>query len=213
MEAGILFIPSVTVPIVVALGKGDPGGTNPNYVRLGPIYPSGPRGLPLVKPPWGRITAIDLNTGEHLWMKPLGGAPRAVREHPDLPDLGLDFSTIGQNGRPGALVTETLLFMGEGGGVRGGVASRHGAGGPVFRTYKLTGEVVAGITLPANPTGSPMSYMLNGRQYICVAAATLETPAELIALALPEQPVAKVPLHSTGPASRGLSPRAASSPW
>ena len=80
-------------------------------------------GLPLVKPPWERITAIDLNTGDHLWMKPLGAAPTEVREHPDLQGLGLDFSSMGQNGRPGALVTSTLLFMGEGGGVRGGVAS------------------------------------------------------------------------------------------
>ena len=119
-------------------------------------------------------------------MKPLGGAPRDVREHPDLQGLGLDFSTMGQNGRPGALVTSTLPFMGEGGGVRGGVASRHGAGGPVFRAYdKRTGEVVAEITLPANPTGSPMSNLLNGKQYICVAAAATESPAELIALALP----------------------------
>ena len=185
-ETGILYVPSVTVPIVIALGKGDPGGANPDYIRVGPVYPPGPRGLPLVKPPWGRITAIDLNTGDHLWMKPLGSAPREVREHPDLQGLGLDFSTMGQNGRPGALVTKTLLFMGEGGGVRGGVASRWGAGGPTLRAYdKGTGEVVAELVLPANPTAPPMSYLLDGRQYIAVAAATLETPAEIIALALP----------------------------
>ena len=83
-------------------------------------------------------------------------------------------------------MTKTLLFLGEGGGVRGGVASRYGAGGPIFRAYdKQTGDVVAEITLPANPTGSPMSYMLGGKQYISVAAATQETPAEIIALALP----------------------------
>ena len=93
---------------------------------------------------------------------------------------------MGQNGRPGALVTRTLLFLGDGGGVRGGVASRYGAGGPAFRAYdKRTGDVVAELTLPANPTGAPMSYLLDGRQYIAVAAATLETPAEIIALALP----------------------------
>ena len=185
-EAGILFVPSVTVPIVIALGKNDPGGANPDYIRVGPIYPPGPRGLPLVKPPWGRITAIDLNTGDHLWMKPLGAAPREVREHPDLQGLGLDFSSMGQNGRPGALVTKTLLFMGDGGGVRGGVASRWGAGGPTLRAYdKRTGEVAAELILPVNPTAPPMSYLLDGRQYIAVAAATLETPAEIIALALP----------------------------
>ncbi len=194
VETGVLYVPSLTVPIVVALAPGDPGGTNPDYIQVGPIYPPGPRGLPLVKPPWGRITAIDLDNGDHLWMTPLGGAPREVREHPDLQGLGLDFSMMGQNGRVGALITRTLLFMGEGGGVRGGVASRYGAGGPTFRAYdKATGAVVAAITLPANPTGSPMSYMAGGRQYIVVAAATLETPAELIALALPQQPVVKVP--------------------
>ncbi len=186
VETGVLYVPSLTVPIVVALAPGDPGGTNPDYIQVGPIYPPGPRGLPLVKPPWGRITAIDLDTGDHLWMTPLGGAPREVREHPDLQGLGLDFSTMGQNARVGALITRTLLFMGEGGGVRGGVASRYGAGGPTFRAYdKRTGAVVAEIALPANPTGGPMSYLVDGKQYIVVAAATLETPAELIALSLP----------------------------
>lgn len=185
-ESGVLYVPSVTVPIIVSLAPGDPGEENFDYMRVGPIYLDGPRGLPLVKPPWGQITAIDLNTGNHLWQVPLGGAPKVVREHPDLQGLGLDFSTMGQNGRPGALVTSTLLFMGEGGGVRGGVASRYGAGGPAFRAYdKQTGDVIAELTLPANPTGGPMSYMLDGKQYIVVAAATLETPAELIALALP----------------------------
>ncbi len=186
VETGVLYVPSLTVPIVVALAPGDPGGANPDYIQAGPIYPPGPRGLPLVKPPWGRITAIDLDSGDHLWMTPLGGAPREVREHPDLQGLGLDFSTMGQNGRVGALITRTLLFMGEGGGVRGGVASRYGAGGPTFRAYdKGTGAVVAEIKLPANPTGSPMSYRVDGKQYIVVAAATPETPAELIALSLP----------------------------
>ena len=83
-------------------------------------------------------------------------------------------------------MTKTLLFVGEGGGVRGGVASRFGAGGPMFRAYdKRTGKVIAAIKLPANTTGPPMTYMLNGKQYICVAAAARESPAELIALALP----------------------------
>ncbi|HJN46073.1 MAG: PQQ-binding-like beta-propeller repeat protein [Vicinamibacterales bacterium] len=186
VETGVLFVPSLTLPIVASLAPGDPGAGNFDYMRVGNIYPPGPRGLPLVKPPWGQITAIDLNTGDHLWQRPLGGAPRDVREHPDLQGLGLDFSSMGQNGRPGALVTRTLLFMGEGGGVRGGVASLFGAGGPAFRAYdKRTGDELAEIVLPANPTGSPMSYMLDGKQYIAVAAATLETPAEIIALALP----------------------------
>jgi len=190
IETGVLFIPSVSLPILVALDEGgradDPDASA--YVRVGSIYPPDPRGLPLVKPPWGRITAIDMNTGEHLWTRPNGPAPRDVREHPDLQGLGLDFSSMGQNSRVGTLVTSTLLFAGEGGGVRGGAGSRYGAGGPGFRAYdKLTGELVAEITLPVNPTAPPMSYMLNGKQYIVMPGATLETNGKLIALALPNR--------------------------
>ncbi|MFP6616612.1 MAG: PQQ-binding-like beta-propeller repeat protein, partial [Candidatus Hydrogenedentota bacterium] len=181
-EEGILYIPSATVPIVMAVDRPqDTSRSNLNYVRIGPIYPEGPDGLPLVKPPWGRITAIDLNTGEHLWMVPNGGAPKAVRDHPDL--QGLDFSKMGQNGRPGALVTKTLLFVGEGGGLRGGAK---GAGGPMLRAYdKKTGDVIAEHKLPGGTTGVPMTYMLNGKQYICVAIGAEDLPAELIALSLP----------------------------
>ena len=181
-EAGILYVPSVTVPIIMAMdAPPDANRTDFNYVRVGDIYPKGPRGLPLVKPPWGRITAIDLNTGEHLWMVPNGGAPKAVREHPDL--QGMDFSKMGQNGRPGPLVTKTLLFVGEGGGLRGG---GKGAGGPMFRAYdKRTGDVIAEHRLPGGTTGVPMSYMLDGKQYICVAIGAEDLEAELIALALP----------------------------
>ncbi len=90
---------------------------------------------------------------------------------------------MGQNGRPGALVTKTLLFVGEGGGIRGG---GKGAGGPIFRAYdKKTGEVVAEHKLPGGTTGVPMSYMLDGKQYICVAIGSQQLPAELIALSLP----------------------------
>ena len=185
-EEGIIFIPSATVPIVMALEKGDPDRTDFAYTRTGDIYPPLVRGLPLIKPPWGRITAIDLNTGEHLWMVPNGAAPEAVRNHPELQDLGLDFSKMGQNGRPGALVTKTLLIVGEGGGLRGGASRPIRAGGPMFRAYdKRTGEVVGEIELPANTTGVPMSYMIERKQYIVVAIGAREHPAQLIALSLP----------------------------
>ena len=129
VETGVLFVPSLTLPIVIALSKGDPGGTNPDYIRVGPVYPPGPRGLPLVKPPWGRITAIDLNTGNHSWMNPLGGAPRDVRDHPDLqgPRAGLlEHGPERARGRPRH---ETLLFSGEGGGAgRGSIPLREPEG-------------------------------------------------------------------------------------
>jgi quinoprotein glucose dehydrogenase len=182
VEEGILYIPSVTVPIVMAVDRPpDTGRSNMDYVRVGPIYPAGPDGLPLVKPPWGRITAIDLNTGEHLWMVPNGGAPKAVRDHPALKEI--DTSSMGQNGRAGALVTKTLLFVGEGGGLRGG---GKGGGGPMLRAYdKKTGIVIAEHKLPGGTTGVPMSYMHEGKQYICVAIGAEDLEAELVALALP----------------------------
>ena len=88
-----------------------------------------------------------------------------------------------QHGRAGALVTKTLLFVGEGGGLRG---SAVGAGGPMFRAYdKATGEIVAEIVLPGNTTGTPMTYLADGKQFIAVAIGTSDLPAELVALSLP----------------------------
>ena len=195
-ETGMLYIPSISLPTVLSFEKvpQNARGDAFAYATKGGVYLDGPRGLPLIKPPWGRITAIDMNSGDHVWMKANGAAPQKVRDDPQLQGKGLDFSKMGQNGRPGTLVTKTLLFLGEGGGVRGGAESRFGAGGPTFRAYdKRTGDVVAELTLPLNPTSPPMSYMLDGKQYIVMAAAQnagqrsdkVDMPAELIALALP----------------------------
>ena len=133
-----------------------------------------------MKPPWSRITAIDLNKGETLWMVPNGETPDYVRNHPALE--GLDIPKTGNGGRGGTLVTKTLLFAGEGGGLYNSIPE---AGGPIFRSYdKLTGEIVSEFVLPANQTGVPMTYMLKDKQYIVVAVGTREHPAELVALTL-----------------------------
>ena len=182
-ETGILYVPSATIPIVAGMGKGDPSRSTYAYTRAGPIYPPGPFGLPLVKPPWGRLTAIDLNTGDHLWMRPLGVASDEVRENPAL--KGVDLSEVGNNGRVGILATKTLLFAGEGAGIHGG-GSQFGAGGTTFRAFdKRTGDVVHEMDLPSNVSGVPMTYMLNGKQYIVIALGRRGAPGELIALALP----------------------------
>ena len=141
----------------------------------------GPLGLPLVKPPWGRITAIDLNTGEHLWMRPNGDTPDCVKNHPAL--AGLDIPPTGKAERGGILVTKTLVFAGEGSGL---FAAPRETGGPMFRAHdKLTGEVVSELALPANQSGLPMSYLVDGKQYIVVAVGARNHPAELVALSLP----------------------------
>ena len=134
-----------------------------------------------MKPPWGRITAIDLNKGEILWTVPNGEAPDWVKKHPAL--RGVSVSKTGRPERSGIMVTKTLVFAGEGSGL---FAVPPGSGGPMFRAHdKLTGEVVAELTLPANQSGIPMTYMVDGRQYIVVAVGATGVPGEFVALALP----------------------------
>jgi quinoprotein glucose dehydrogenase len=181
-ETGVLFIPSVTGASALAVGKPDPARSNLRYNRVGGIRPTGPQGLPLVKPPWGRITAIDLNTGDHLWMVPNGNTPEYVREHPAL--QGLEIPRTGQAGRAGAMTTKTLLFAGEGSGM---YAEPKGSGGPMLRAYnKATGEIVSELELPYNQTSVPMSYLHEGRQYIVIAVGARRVHGEFVALALPE---------------------------
>src|SRR5262249_2665143 len=139
---------------------GGGGGEGPRTER-GEI---GPGGLPIVKPPWARITAINLNTGDHVWMVANGEAPDYVKNHPLL--KGVNLPKTGRPGRGGLLLTKTLLFAGEGAGLQGEAA---GAGGDMFRAYdKATGATLWEFKLPMNQSGLPMSYMLNGKQYIVV---------------------------------------------
>ncbi len=138
------------------------------------------RGLPLVKPPWGRITAIDLNTGDIAWQVAHGETPENVRNHPAL--KGLDIPRTGRTGRIGTLVTRTLVIAGEGG--FGPTPS--GARGAMLRAYdKATGRDAGAVYMPAPQTGSPMTYMLGGRQYIVVAVSGAGYSGELLAYALP----------------------------
>ena len=130
--------------------------------------------MPIVKPPWGRITAIDLNSGEHLWMIANGDTPEYIKRH-ELFE-GIDLPRTGKSSRAGLLVTKTLLFAGEG-----------QSGAPVFRAHdKLTGKIIAEIELPATQVGLPMTYMHDGRQYVVVSVGGRGSPAQLVALALPD---------------------------
>ena len=136
-------------------------------------------GIPVIKPPWGRITAIDLTRGEHAWQIPNGGG---IRDHAAL--RGLDLPPLGIASRPVALVTATLLFIGEGGNVFGGIQAN--MWGSVFRAYdKATGSVVWETDLPAGTTGGPMTYMHDGKQYVVVPIGGADYPAEWVTLGLP----------------------------
>ena len=141
----------------------------------------GPQGLPLIKGPWGRITAIDMNTGDHVWMIPNGDAPDYVAKHPAM--KGVDLSKMGRPERSPLLVTKTLLFGADGAGL---FTFAPGGGGNKFRAInKKTGEIIHQMELPANTTGIPMTYMINDKQYIVVAVGAAGFPAELVALSVP----------------------------
>jgi glucose dehydrogenase/alkylhydroperoxidase family enzyme len=191
-ETGLMFVPTRNSVMVASLTKADPALTNWNFIRAPTDYIRGPRGLPINRPPWSVITATNMNNGEHVWSRAIGGAPAAIRNHPALKGLKLDFDNMGQPGvRPSPLVTKTLLFLAEAGNLSGD------PGGPMFRAYdKLTGSVVAEIELPSKATGAPMTYLHEGRQYIVIAVATQQHPAELVALALPEGVAASASIAS-----------------
>ena len=138
-------------------------------------------GLPLIKPPYGRLTAIDMDRGEIKWQIPFGPTPDAVRESPLL--KGMTIPPTGESGLSvGSLVTKTLLVAGDG---------ATGTSAPGVRTAtlhafdKFTGKQVGAISLPAPQTGSPMTYMVNGKQYLVVAVSGATYSGEYIAFTLP----------------------------
>ena len=177
-EIGMLFVPSVTSPNVTALVEPEPGTSDFRYIRGLPREVPMPQGLPLLKPPYGRVTAIDMNSGDHVWMRANGPGPR---DHPAL--TGLDLPWLGQRGRPAPMLTKTLLFLGE--GSEGALSILPIAGGKTFRAWdKATGDVVWEMDLAAGTSGAPMTYMAEGKQYIVVAIGDDDTPGTLVALAL-----------------------------
>jgi len=176
-ETGFYYAFAHSIPRVYRLEKTtDPDAEMPYWSpnRDAPYL----EGLPITKPPWGRITAIDMNTGGHVWSVANGDG---LRDHPLLKDL--DLPPLGIASRPAALVTETLLFIGDGSDVFGGV--QRNMWGRGFRAYdKATGEVLWNTELPAGVTGAPMTYMFEGRQYIIVPIGERNAPPEWLALGL-----------------------------
>ncbi|MEE8129905.1 MAG: pyrroloquinoline quinone-dependent dehydrogenase [Vicinamibacterales bacterium] len=176
-ETGWLYVPSSSGFTVMAYTTPDEvPGSNVRFSvgRLGGgAQPRMPSGLPLFKPPYSRITAIDLNTGEHAWMVPNGDGDR-VRNNPRLRDLNLP--PVGGDGRGGPVLTKTLFIS--------ALTAGGTTGGPrLVARDKTTGAELASIDLPAGASGTPMTYMLDGKQYIALTIGG-DVP-ELIALALP----------------------------
>jgi len=139
-----------------------------------------PQGLPLLKPPYGRITAINLDRGEILWQVAHGETPDSVRNHPAL--KGLNIPRTGQSGAVGALVTKTLVIAGDPLATTAANRPR----GAMLRAYdKATGKEVGAVYLPAQQSGTPMTYALNGKQYLVVAISGGNYSGEYVAFRLP----------------------------
>ncbi len=176
-DTGMLYVPSVNNHSVIPYAEIDPdSGATMRYIwRWGPGGggPTMPQGLPLWKPPYSRMTAIDMHRGEHVWMTPLGDGDR-YRNLPMLRDL--DLPPLGGDGRGGPVLTKTLLIN--------ALTAGGSNGGPRLVAYdKATGEIVGSVDLPGGALGTPMTYMLDGRQYIALTVGG-RVP-ELIAFTLP----------------------------
>ena len=176
-ETGYLYVASATRTDTALYGltTPKPGETDIMMIGTASVAPT-VQGLPLVKPPWGRITAIDLNRGEIAWQIPNGDTPPAVKNHPLL--KGVTFPPTGSPSRAGIVVTKTLVFAGEG-----------YEGQPKFHAYdKKTGATIWETDIPQSQTGLPMTYMHRGKQYIVFAVhgeQATRTAARLVAFALP----------------------------
>jgi quinoprotein glucose dehydrogenase len=175
-ETGFVYVPSVTNPAVIGLQKNDPAQTklDSDYTMSG----GGPQlgGLRLMKPPYGRITAYDMNKGDIAWMIPNGDTPPNIKNHERL--KGLNIPKTGSPSQAGILVTRTLLLAGEGSG-----------GQAIFHAYdKATGAEIFQMPLPGPQVALPMTYMHQGRQFVVMAVrGTANSGAQLVALALPQQ--------------------------
>jgi quinoprotein glucose dehydrogenase len=173
-ETGMLYVPSATSPFLVQVIQPDPTRSNLRY-RRGPATLPTLDGLPLVKPPYGRLTAYDLNQGTIAWQVPVGDGPR---DHPLL--KGLNLGPLG-SGHGFVLTTRPLLFVASRGGRRGGEATIPEP--PSLRAMdKATGQIIWQTDLPGPPS-SPMTYLYQGKQYIVMAAGA-GAQAELIGYAL-----------------------------
>jgi quinoprotein glucose dehydrogenase len=169
-ETGYFYIPSKTGPGITSVVN-DPK-SDLRFSR-GPGGDLSVNGLPILKPPYSRITAVDLNKGEFAWVTPLGTTPPRVAQHAALKDRVLP-NTGGINLHATLMITKTLLIAGEGWG-----------GAPIVRAYdKKTGAVVSELAIPGMMGSMPMTYLVNGKQHIAFTIGTQTELAEVISLAL-----------------------------
>jgi len=186
-ELHILYVHASTGMVSNGLVPGDPARTEFSWIggnaaAAGEAPALRVQGLPLVKPPWGSIVAIDMNKGEILWKIANAETPDNVRNNPAL--KGLNIPRTGRSANTiGLLITKTLMIAGE----PGTFTLPDGRQGAMLRAYdKASGKEQGAVYMPTGQTGTPMTYMLNGKQYIVVAISSANYPAELVAFRLPD---------------------------
>jgi len=181
-ETGIMYVPSMTLIMNLGLAKNTEERSEFSYLLAGG-FPLGPQGLPLVKPPYGRITAIDLNKGEFVWQVPHGDGPRdhPALKHLNLPPLGSATNGVLSNG--GGVLTKELLFMIQP-DPKPGDMFQTGTDGVIRAFSKTDGEELWEYRLGSVPRGTPMTYMHEGKQYLVVGVGGRVQPAELVAFRL-----------------------------
>tara|TARA_R110002167_G_scaffold13893_2_gene56980 strand:- start:14987 stop:16921 length:1935 start_codon:yes stop_codon:yes gene_type:complete len=170
-ETGLLYVPSRTALAVLSVGKDD--DSDLAFSAAFGVRVPRVSGLEIVKPPYGRVTAIDMNAGEQVWQTANADTPDSITNNPAL--QGVDIPRTGVATRAGLLLTKTLLFVGEG----------VGGGNKLYAQDKATGEIVARIELPNTQTGQPFTYEHEGKQYIAMFVSGGGRPTELVAFTLP----------------------------
>ena len=186
-ETRILYLSASNFsPFLLAVIPPPAGTSDMRYVRGARVAPGAPRlsfsvqGLPILKPPYGTITAIDMDKGEILWQVPHGDTPDYVKNNEAL--KGIELAKTGQPGSVGTLVTKTLIIAGDPEFTSTPTRPRSA----LLRAYdKASGREVGAVTIPAPQSGSPMTYLLNGRQYIVVAVSGGNYSGEYVAFRLP----------------------------
>jgi quinoprotein glucose dehydrogenase len=186
-ETGMLYVGTQRLPTLLMISKPEPWQGSYDFIGLPGDIP-GPRELPLLKPPFGSIVAIDMNSGDHRWRIPVGRSQAlgAVRKFGIKQPMGLPF-------RSWALLTKTVMVVVQAGyydpphfvpGLNLPIRNLHNLDPHLWVYDKSSGEMLAEIELPANATGSPMTYMAGGKQYIVFPVGGGQLVEELIAVAL-----------------------------
>jgi quinoprotein glucose dehydrogenase len=186
-ETNMLYVGTQRIPTLIQIRKPEPWQGTYDFIGL-PSYVPGPRGLPLLKPPFGSIVAIDMNSGEHRWRIPVG---RSVAL-PAIRNLGIR-EQLGLPCRSWTLVTKTVMIVVQM-GYLGPMRLLPGLNMPIRDLFNLdphlwvydktTGEMLAEMELPANATGAPMTYMAGGKQFIVFPVGGAKLVEELIAVSL-----------------------------